>query len=198
MFERIYHMDKLREHAEIFNKLLNFKYNIILGRKGILTNLCLTFDKTHFHHLIGLQYLKDMPQLNADRAKVFDQVLNCEITYEHISRSDLFHKIEKRFLVFRYIEELLDSNGLVFKFNNKNHWSHMAAEYILENTIDASNISYICIDKTDSQDEYFCRSFFPKEHVDYTEGHTRYTLLHKEKTNILTQENEIQYNKLNC
>ena len=189
-------MDMLKERAEVFNRLLFYKYNFVLGRKGVLTNICLSFDKVHFHHLIGLQRLTDMPQLRRDRTKIFDQIINNELTYAHISGSSLFSAIKKRFLAFLYIEEFLDSNELIFKFNRKaNPSSKMKAEYILENEIN-DFIAYICIDKSNDIDEYFCRSFFPKEDIDYTLGHTRYILLYKEKINILTNVKIIQYDKL--
>ena len=189
-------MDKLKERAEVFNNLLNYKYNFVLGKKGVRTSICLSFSKIHFHHLIGLQNLTDRPQLRKDRAKIFDQILNNELNYNHISSSSLFGCIEKRFSSFIYIEQFLDSNTLIFKFNRRaNPVSKMKAEYILENLIN-DFIAYVCIDKSDEVDEYFCRSFFPKEGIDYTAGHTSYTLLYKEKINILTQEKIIQYDKL--
>ena len=113
-----------------------------------------------------------------------------------MSNSNFFYKINKRLLLFPYIEQFLDSNSLIFKFNkNVNPTSKMKAKYIMENTI-CDEIAYICIDKIENIDEYFCRSFFPKTEVDYTKGHTKYTLLYKEKINIKTQENIIQYDKL--
>ena len=189
-------MDKLKERAEAFKKLLDYKYNFVLGKKGVRTNICLSFNKIHFHHLIGLQSLTDRPQLRIDRAKIFDQILNSELTYNDISSSGLFGNIEKRFLSFVHIEQFLDSNTLIFKFNRRTPlYSKMKAEYILENMIN-DFIAYVCIDKADETDEYFCRSFFPKEGIDYTAGHTSYTLLYKEKVNTLTNEIIIQYDKL--
>ena len=107
-------MDKLRECAVVFNNLLNFQYNIVLGRKGVRRDICLTFNKIDFHHLVGLQYLTDRPQLNRDREKIFNKILNNEITYSHINGSDLFYVIENRILSFVYIEQLLDDNRLNF------------------------------------------------------------------------------------
>ena len=189
-------MDMLKERAEVFNRLLFYKYNFVLGRKGVLTNICLSFDKVHFHHLIGLQRLTDMPQLRRDRTKIFDQILNGELTYAHITGSSLFDTVEKRFLSFVYIEEFLDSNELIFRYNRKvNPSSKMKAEYILKNEIN-DLVAYVCIDKSNGIDEYFCRSFFPKEDINYTVGHTSYTLLYKEKVNILTQAKVVQFDKL--
>jgi hypothetical protein len=194
---RGFFMDELRERAEVFSNLLNYEYNITLGKKGVRTDLCLSFEKVDFYHLIGLQYLKDRIQLRKNRERIFNQILNNELTFSQIRSSDLFCVIEKRFVSFVHIEQFLDSNGLVFKFNRRSIPSlKMKAEYILENSI-KSSIAYICIDKTDNiTDKYYCRSFFPKENIDYTARQIKYTLLYKEKVNTITREKIIQYDKL--
>jgi len=189
-------MDELKERAEIFRELLNFQYNITIGKNNKLRNISLIFDEIDFHHLIGLQYLTDKPELKKDRVKIFEDILTDKLTFSKINNSSLFYRIEKRFFSFINFERFLDSNGLVFRFNrSKNPRQKMRADYILENTID-NNSSYICIDKSDKTDDYFCRSFFPKEEIDYTVGHTRFTLLYKEKVNKTTEEKIIQYNRL--
>jgi len=195
-YERDYQVDKLKERAEIFNKLINVEYNIVLGKRGRLTSLKLSFDKKDFHHLIGLQYLKDRPELRQDGTKLFDMILHDKMTCNQISNSAFFSSIENRFLSFVYIEQFLDSNSLVFKFNRKARPGlKMEAKYILE-SIANNHTAYICIDKHDGLNNYFCRSFFPKEQTNYTLGHIRYALLYKEKVNVVTKEKIIQYNKL--
>ena len=189
-------MDELKKRADAFANLLHTRYDIILGRKNVLINISLNFDKTHFHHLIGLNRLTDKPQLKKDRAKVFDEIMNGKITYNHINSSTFFKDIEARFLSFLLIEHLLDNNGLFFKFNRKaNPLSKMKTEFILESTINGDT-AYICIDNYDNTDEYFCRSFFPKEENDYTAKHTRYTLLRKEKLDTISGSKTIQYDRL--
>ena len=189
-------MDKLRERAVAFNKLVNIEYNIIFGKAGKLTHLTLTFDKKNFHHLIGFKYLEDRRGLlNKDRAKIFDAIINNEITYCQICNSDFFYDIEKRFSAFVDIEHFLDNNGLIFKFNRKaKPAAKMQAKYIMESTAN-NDTAYMCIDKRDNQSKFFCRSFFPKEY-DYTWGHIRHTLLYKEKVNVITREKIVQYDKL--
>ena len=46
--------DKLYDGAAAFKKLENIRYKFILGRKAQLTELYITFDSIHFHHLAGL------------------------------------------------------------------------------------------------------------------------------------------------
>ena len=59
-----------------FSKLLNVEYNLIIGRKGKTTSIKLTFDKKDCFHIMGLQYISDVPELQDDRGKVFDKILS--------------------------------------------------------------------------------------------------------------------------
>ena len=66
-------MDKLKEAAVSFEKLLDTEYKIIVGRKNKLENINIKFDKTHFVHLSGLHKLKDLSDIRTvDREKIFD------------------------------------------------------------------------------------------------------------------------------
>lgn len=55
---------------------------------------------------------------------------------------------------------------------------------------------YIFISK-DVDDTYYCRSFLKTTTTDYTLGQMKYTLLYKEKINFITEEVQIQYDRLN-
>lgn len=198
-------MDKLKECALIFKSLLNVEYKIILGRKGTLAEFNINFEETDFHHMVGLQKLKDTPYSKGARAKIFNDILNDKITYDMIS-SSVFFEIDKekdiigvkeRIDSFLHIIELLDSNNIYFKYSqNRNATSKINAEYILE-TKYLEKIIYIFLDKRNNSDNRFCRSFFPKSIKDYTIRQTKMTLLYKEKRNLLLDESIIQFNKLN-
>lgn len=197
-------MDKLKECALAFEKLFNIQYKIKLGRKGKITELLLTFDKKDFHHLIGLHKLIDLPYLKKDRGKIFDAIVNEEITYEKISKSEFFEKDEERKIIgiknridiFMYIEEILDNNNLIFKYNeSRNGYSKIEAEYIFEN-LRNENIIYIFIDKNQNSTNRYCRSFFPKDIKDYTKNQTKMALLYKEKVDVITNTSNIQLDKI--
>ncbi len=196
MFIRSLMMDLLQECANCFKLLLDTRYNITLGRKGKLINICLAFDKANFHHLIGLKYLTDMPQLNQDRARVFDKIINGEFTYGQISRSEHFSFIADRLSLFIHIENFLDNNDLIFKYNRRNNpASRIEAEYFLVNVMDNNDV-YLFIDKAVNSGMFFCRSFFPRKDLDFKKGQASYTLLYKEKVNAATRTKTIQYDKL--
>lgn len=62
--------------------------------------------------------------------------------------------------------------------------------------IASASCVYIFIAEHKDTGKYFCRSFFPKEKKDYTEGQPRYTMLYKEKRNMATGEIAVQYDRL--
>lgn len=102
-----------------------------------------------------------------------------------------------RLEAFQHIEELLDGDQLIFRFNkNKFPHSSIDGDFLLkmEDGI-ALNISFLFIDHKDCG-VYFCRSFFPMDKKDYTKKQAQYTLLKKEKTNLQTGKTVIQHDRL--
>ena len=97
---------------------------------------------------------------------------------------------------FIQIENFLDSNKLIFRYNQKlQTFSLIEAEYLLSTPYENTDI-YIFLDRQKEPDHFFCRSFFQKEEKDYTKGQAIYTLLKKEKINLRTEEKMIQYDRL--
>lgn len=189
-------MDKLYDCANAFEKLLDIQYRIIVGRKGKATELCIGFSKLDFHHLMGLGKLKDLRIATHNRSIVFDEIISRKITYETISKSRYLSLIENRFRPLTQIETLFDDNRLIFRYNKKiNQFSLIEADYLLS-TPYAENDIYIFISKQKNTEQYFCRSFFPKEQKDYTKGQAIYTMLYKEKIHLSTGEIQIQYDRL--
>ena len=52
------------------------------------------------------------------------------------------------------------------------------------------------VGKLPKENAQVCRTFFPKTSKDYTQGQPQYTLLKKEKHNIITGEIVVQYDRL--
>lgn len=70
------------------------------------------------------------------------------------------------------------------------------ADYLLEG--DSNSIpAFLFLGKRNKDEkEQMCRTFFEKKDKDYTEGQPRYTLLKKEKRNLLTGEVIVQYDRM--
>ena len=149
-----------------------------------------------FHHLMGLGKLKDLRIAKQNRGSVFDEIITGITTYETLTKSRYLAQIENRFEPLALVEQLLDDNRLVFRYNTKlNQFSLIEADYLLSTPFENSDI-YIFIAEHKDTGKYFCRSFFPKEKKDYTEGQPRYTMLYKEKRNMATGEIAVQYDRL--
>lgn len=189
-------MDKLQKCAKAFENLLEIQYRIIIGRKGKTVELVIGFSKLDFHHLMGLGKLKDLRIAKQNRGSVFDEIITGITTYETLTKSRYLAQIENRFEPLALVEQLLDDNRLVFRYNTKlNQFSLIEADYLLSTPFENSDI-YIFIAEHKDTGKYFCRSFFPKEKKDYTEGQPRYTMLYKEKRNMATGEIAVQYDRL--
>lgn len=189
-------MDSLKAAAFVFQILLDVKYKIILGKRCRLTEFYIDFEKEDFFHLIGLQYLRDIPQLKKNRGTIFDKIIAGEITETFVSKSSFYKDIEQRVIDFSLFEELLDSNELVFKYSfNRSTFSDIRAEYLMKTTYE-ERTNYIFIDKSDARTDKFCRSFFFNEENDYTQNHITMSLLYKEKI-FADGKSIVQLDKLN-
>lgn len=188
-------MGWLQECAGAYKNLTDFRYNLVIGRKGKTEFLRVEFRKVDFHHLAGLHKLADLNHIRSmNRENCFDDILSGKISDVEIKSSNFFQEIEKRIELCAHIEECFDDNELVFKFNKNQSWTQIQAKYLLVTLIENKE-KYIFLDNV--KDEiYYCRSLFPKTTVDYTKGQPKYTLLYKEKENKSTGEKILQLNRL--
>ena len=144
---------------------------------------------------MGLQYLADRPELKRDRGKIFDEIRNGNIKQEQIESSDFYDKISDRVHFLPLLENIIDSNDTIFKYNKKaNTYSMIEADYLMENCIENRNTFLFLSNKND--DNYFCRSFFPENKMDYTKKQALWTLLYKKKKNLIDGTEIILYDKL--
>lgn len=189
-------MRTIKDCINAFLPLLNTEYEIILGRKGIAVTLRIKFNKKDCFHLIGLQYLKDRPELNRDREKIFDELVAGTIPLSKLETSDFYCKIIDRVHFLPLLEDMLDSNDTIFKYNKKaNIYSMIDADYLMKNNMESKNIFLFLSHKKDKT--YFCRSFFPENKIDYTKNQSSWTLLYKKKINTKNGETTVLYDKLN-
>ena len=188
-------MRNITDCINAFVPLLHTKYEIILGRKGVAVTIRLAFHKKDCFHLIGLQYLKDYPELNRDCGKIFDELAKGIISVDKLEASVFYHKIKERINFLPLLEDILDSNDTVFRYNKKaNIYSVIDADYLLKNNMESRNIFLFLSKKKD--DTYFCRSFFPEEKMDYTRNQASWTLLYKRKINTETGIGKVLYDKI--
>lgn len=188
-------MHSVYDCVQAFLPLLSTEYQLILGRKNIAVELNIVFDKKDCFHLMGLQYLKDRTDLSRSRDIIFDEILSGILCQEQFEASVHYKEIEDRIDFLPMLEEMLDSNNMIFKYNKKqNIYSMIEADYLIKNTITGRNL-FLFLSKN-SKDKYFCRSFFPQTKKDYSENQATWTLLYKKKINKLDSTELVLYDKL--
>jgi hypothetical protein len=174
-------MNNILDSAKNFSRLLDIEYEIILAKKGNQVRLVISFEKFHFYHLAGLQYLTDIHELDNQREIVFDWILSESIKTERIESSQFYPKIKERVHYLAQLESIFDSNDTVFKYDEKENilTSQITGEYLMKNIVESRNI-FTFLDKT-KDGKYYCRSFFPQSFKDYSYRQKKWTVLSKKK-----------------
>ncbi len=190
-------MDLLKQCATAFSNILAYQYHFVNGRKGIKKEFMLTFDKADFHHLVGLHKLRDITQIQQGmRSKIFDDILNDKINMGLIMKSQFYSEMVMRIEPLIYLEDMLDNNQLVFRYNEKAHkYSLIKADYLLEGQC-RDEKAFLFLGEREKGGLQMCRTFFPKSGKDYTQGQPQYTLLKREKVRLSDGMVETQYNRL--
>lgn len=187
--------DNIFNAAIKYQKLLNSQYNFIVGYKNKEFHISLTFTNDEFHHLAGLQYLNDIRYIRrTSRVEIFKSIIQGSINDNYLSKSSNYNDIIQRINNVINLENFLDSNKTVFKFNKSAASNSVInADFILKNNEDRMN-TYFCIEKR-LDGTYFGKSIFSRDETekDYTKGHTPCTILYKEKINLLTNERQVLY-----
>ena len=175
-------MNTIFDAAKAFEKILGIEYEIRLGRKGCTEILLVSFEKTQFFHLAGMQYLADrIDILRSRRDVVFDKILSGEISVNQIESSAFYSKIKDRVEFLQFLESIMDSNDTIFRYNQRlQNFSLIQADFLMKNTVQSHTIfTFLAQDKKNGT--YFCRSFFPQTNKDYSEKQTKWILLYKKK-----------------
>lgn len=137
-------MEHLQACAKAFERLLDIRYHIVIGRKGKLTELNILFDPTEFHHLVGLHKLHDLRLARGNREKIFYQILSGSLSMDDLRKSRYFSNIEKRMEPFHNLETFLDGNNLIFRYNKKlQSFSLIEAEYLLSTPYESTGYLYL-------------------------------------------------------
>ena len=185
-------MAAITDALQAFSKLFNTEYEFLLGRKNKTVTLRIEFQKMHFFHLAGLQYLKDLPRLAFSSELIFDQIESGTISSNYIESSINYSFIEKRLSFLPRLESIFDSNDTIFRYNTTlQAFSVIEADFLMKNTMNNTNL-FTFLSK-DKNGKYFCKSFFPDDKKDYAEGQTRWTVLLKKKINRTTLDEVILF-----
>lgn len=173
-------MANIIDAQNAFSKLLDIEYEFILGRKGKSVTLRIEFQKLHFFHLVGLQYLRDLPKLAISAEDVYNQIESGHLSTTYIESSHNYDYIKNRVIHLPFLEQIFDSNDTIFKYNPAlQAFSVIEADFLLKNAINQIPV-FVFLSK-DKNEKYFCKSFFTDTKKDYAEHQTKWTVLYKKK-----------------
>lgn len=178
-------MDKLKQSAISFGKLFPFEYQLIAGSKRTLIEITLAFYKENYMHLIGLHKLTDLQLQRYNKAKLYDMIMNDELTYEDIRKSVFFAEIENRINYFPILEQALDSNELLIKYKRGfTKGTVITAEYIIIYDYEDTTLHFF-IDYNIETGKYIGKSFFDRRGDKFSKGQQTFKILKKYKKNVL-------------
>lgn len=182
----------IEQCQQIFDKLLTTEYVFILGRKGQSETIVLNFDTSDFYHIVGLQYLEDLPQLQSARDLVYQRLKNGTTLLDAVRNSPHYNKIvQERMTPFLKIVSMLESDSLVFRFNRREARhvaiSRLRFDYMFEATDPASGKTVFIFlrRRSDTDNQYTLTTIFYKGHVDFSAGNTRWIILKTDRINNL-------------
>ncbi len=191
-------MDKLKEVAESYRSYMDYMYKIKLGKKSKIKEFEIHFRIDEFHHLIGLHKLKGHDRIKkAKRETIFSEILNGAITYDSIRNLKGIDQVNERIELVNILMPLIDSNDVVKVWHKKYcKGSNIVADYIFRNITPAGE-SFMFSRCCHNEGEQNFTSIFKKSDRDYSFGQEYWTLLYKEKINLLTKTSTVLLNKMN-
>lgn len=187
-------MDKLVKAAEAFQNLTDYEYRFVIGRKGKAKEFKLVFMTSDFHHLAGLQKMKDITQLKTgDRAKIFRDILEGQYTHEFVckSRYASFYKERVDYLID--LEQILDNQQMIYDYHKKKcvFYTTVKGHYLFKYCVQDKTVFIFTYTEAGNQ---HLRTLFPKtQNKDFSLGQTAWTLLLKEKMHIASKEKVERY-----
>lgn len=191
-------MDELQRCAGNYMRLVNIKYRIIVGRKGETLEFVIGFHPSNFHHLAGLHKLIDVSHFqDIRRSDVLKKLLSGEYSMKDVENSKYIKKIRERIDLVAGLEDFLDSNEFIFRYDShKNKGSRIKADFLLQSKKNEREAYLFLVKRSPDGSECACGSMFFRTGKDYAKGQERFTLLYKEKINLMTGESIVQYDKM--
>lgn len=115
--------------AEYYANFLNKEYTIIAGRRGKKLSFTCSFQREHFHHLLGLHKLIDMPQICKPKNKYmfFKDVQKGK--FVELDKSYYYHELESRQICLMRIEKLLQQD-VIIRFDKRKAFSTIHAQLL--------------------------------------------------------------------
>lgn len=106
--------DLLYDVADVWKKLLSYRYLITYGYRQQLYEIQLSFSEEDFAHLIGMQYLKDIVLPRYNSRKTLEKILERKIRIDTIRKSRNYEsKILPRLKALVKLQEVLENDFFI-------------------------------------------------------------------------------------
>lgn len=189
-------MDALKRSVMAFETLLKYEYRIVAGSKKTLLEMVLFFAKGHFMHLIGLHKLTDLQLQRYSKEKLYDMIMNDEITYEYLQKSIFFSEVKDRIELFPLLEIALDSNEVMIKYRKGfARGTLISATYIIVYEHEGVNLHYF-VDEDADTGKYFGKSFFGRTDDKFLRNQQTFKVLKKYKDDTQNDSSLVLSDKL--
>ena len=125
-------MDILKKCAEIFEKYTSKKCTFVLDCNMTVDVI---FNTKQFHHLVGLQYLTDIAQVDTrgkgnSSSYIYKQILKKRISHDTIKFSSFYGDIEDRLKYFLNFDDVVNSK-IIVDFDYTKLQTKILSKYLL-------------------------------------------------------------------
>lgn len=160
-------MDLIKKCAEVFKNYVGYNYTFILDCNMSVTAM---FTSGQFHHLVGLQYLTDIAQVNVEQPynstkRIFKNILNDNITQKLIESSNFYDNIYERLLYFTNFDDIMTAKLIIDFDYTKLPKTKIMSKYLLYKQYD--DVYVILGLRYDEKKDIFVPETFIVEHSDY-------------------------------
>lgn len=188
-------MDLLYDAAAVWDRLLDYQYDIVCGRKGKQYSIVLDFEASEFHHLAGFPHMKDIVlPVRFSQNKTLSKVLSGAVTEQMIAKSEQYAPVIRRKLeAVTRLEQLLNSRFQVYLFDQRKStfYTKIRAKYMLVD--EETQVVFLFTDTADGGATYFARSAFVLGDRDFRKNQTRLTVLRIARTELSTGHTDVIY-----
>lgn len=170
--------------AKQWNHMTELSYQIVIGYKNTSRTISLVFRPEDFPHLSGMQYATDVDfslhKKQYDGDKLIPALITGKMDNTLIEKSERWPRIQDRLSLILELENILDSDFLIYAFSAKKlpFHSHIDAAYLIYSEQHKQGM-FLFIDE--DEESYFCKSIFSEDNSSYRTNQTQWTVLKKEK-----------------
>lgn len=190
-------MDLLYDAAAAWKKLLDYRYEIIWGKRGTQYSISLDFKADEFYHLAGFPHMKDIQfPVRFPQTIMMEKVLDKVITQEMIQHSQFYEKtVRSKLMALVRLEQMLNNCPNVYQFNPRklNFFTRITADYLLSD--DQNGVLFLFTETVQDGTRTYSKSTFMMDQQDFRTNQTQMKLLMLKRIDAITGESTILYCK---